>query len=313
MKVKKCDLSVAGIHGLSDMKIEVVTANVGPSETETIGDTLTFCSLPNLNAGDKKYDFETLKQEYDYPSNLPDIENSMKDLKVILGQAAYHLIWPLDDKSGEKSQPWAVKTALGWTVSGALPKNETSRLSVSCNLSNLHINYQSKWRNGGIWRHILLFAMLQENWQKKNKRFLFWKRRQNTMANVMKFDFYGQKRSQVCQTNTFLHSSSSFRWKNGLRMMFNWKLLNRETIEKDLKSYFVRRFDDKEASETENAMQWYLPNHPVKHPHQQGKIRRVCNNASKFKGISLNDKLLSGPDLLRNLYGIVFRGLENTK
>ena len=42
-------MSVAGTNGLSDMKTEFVTANVGPSETETIGDTLTFCSHPNLN------------------------------------------------------------------------------------------------------------------------------------------------------------------------------------------------------------------------------------------------------------------------
>ena len=44
------------------------------------------------------------------------------------------------------------------------------------------------------------------------------------------------------------------------------------TIEKDLESNFVRRLDDKKASETENAMQWYLPHHPVKHPHKPGKV-----------------------------------------
>ena len=135
MKGKESVMSVTGIHGLSDMKTEVATANVGPSETETIGDTLTFSSHPNLNVGDNKYDFKTLKQEYDYLSKLPDIEFSMKDVKVILGQDAYHLIRPLEYKSGEKSQPWAVKTDLRWTVSGAFPKNETSYLSVSCNLS----------------------------------------------------------------------------------------------------------------------------------------------------------------------------------
>ena len=88
------------------------------------------------------------------------------------------------------------------------------------------------------------------------------------------------------------------------------KTVYKATIEKDLKSNFVRRLDDKEASETEDAMQWYLPHHPVKHPHMPGKVRRVCNAASKFKVTSLNDKLLSGSDFLRNLIGIVF-GLEN--
>ena len=89
------------------------------------------------------------------------------------------------------------------------------------------------------------------------------------------------------------------------------KTAYKATIEKDLESNIIRRLDDTEASETENAKLWYLPHHPVKDPHEPGKVRRICNAASMFKGISLNDKLLSGPDLLRNLVGIVFRFREH--
>ena len=83
------------------------------------------------------------------------------------------------------------------------------------------------------------------------------------------------------------------------------------TIEKVLQNNFVRKLDQKEIDDTEDDMQWYLPHHPVKHPHTPDKVRRVCIAASKFRGISLNDKLMSGPDLLRNLVGIVFRFREN--
>ena len=85
------------------------------------------------------------------------------------------------------------------------------------------------------------------------------------------------------------------------------KTAYKATIEKNLEGNFVRCLVDNEASETENAIQWYSPHHQVKHPHKPDKFRRVCNAASKFKGVSLNDTLLSGPDLLRNLVGIVFR------
>ena len=33
----------------------------------------------------------------------------------------------------------------------------------------------------------------------------------------------------------------------------------------------------------------------------------MCNEASKFRGVSLSDNLLTGPDLLQNLFGIIFR------
>ena len=36
----------------------------------------------------------------------------------------------------------------------------------------------------------------------------------------------------------------------------------------------------------------------------------MCNAASKFRGISLNDNLLTGPDLLQNLIRIIFRFRE---
>ena len=58
-------------------------------------------------------------------------------------------------------------------------------------------------------------------------------------------------------------------------------------------------------------MQWYSPHHPVKYPHKPGKVRRVCKAASKFRGVSRNDKLPSGPDLLRHLVGIIFRLREH--
>ena len=52
---------------------------------------------------------------------------------------------------------------------------------------------------------------------------------------------------------------------------------------------------------------WYLPTHPVENPNKPGKIRRVANAASKFKGCSLNTCLLNGPDLLADLLELILR------
>ena len=52
---------------------------------------------------------------------------------------------------------------------------------------------------------------------------------------------------------------------------------------------------------------WYLPNHPVTNPNKPGKVRRVANAASKFRGESLNSNPLTGPNLLNNLVGVLLR------
>ena len=56
--------------------------------------------------------------------------------------------------------------------------------------------------------------------------------------------------------------------------------------------------------------EWFLPHHPVINLNKPGKVRRVCNAASKYKEVCSNDKLLAGPDLLHGLIGTIFRFLE---
>lgn len=51
---------------------------------------------------------------------------------------------------------------------------------------------------------------------------------------------------------------------------------------------------------------WYLVHHGVRHK-RKGKLRIVFNCSLKYKGISLNDNLLQGPDLINSLIGVLAR------
>lgn len=64
------------------------------------------------------------------------------------------------------------------------------------------------------------------------------------------------------------------------------------------------------STEEEQALSsrtWYLPHHPVFHPKKPGKLRVVFDAAAKFQGKSLNNSLLTGPDLLNSLPGVIIR------
>ena len=87
------------------------------------------------------------------------------------------------------------------------------------------------------------------------------------------------------------------------------KKFYQDTIKVDVEKGFVKILKQ-ELEATKLERQWYVPHHPLQNPNKPGKVRRVCNAASKFRGISLNDNLFTGPDLLQNLIGIIFRFRE---
>ena len=243
LKGKESVMSVAGIHGLSDMKTQIVTTKVGPSEAETAGETVTFCSHPNLNVGEKDYDFRKLKEEYNYLSDLPNIRVSMTDVKVILGQDAYHLIRPLEYKSGERNQPWAVKTALGWTISGALPKKEASNLSVSCNLSVASdplANQMEKW-----WDMETYASVCDVSGRFKEEKRALSILERTTKHNGERYEvgLMWADDNPDLPNNYYSAYQQFLSMEKRLEKDSEMKNANQATIEKDIQSNFVRKLD----------------------------------------------------------------------
>ncbi|XP_078352443.1 uncharacterized protein LOC144637184 [Oculina patagonica] len=52
---------------------------------------------------------------------------------------------------------------------------------------------------------------------------------------------------------------------------------------------------------------WFLPHHSVFHPKKPGKVRVVFDCAANYRGVSLNDVPLQGPDMTNTLIGVLTR------
>ena len=57
----------------------------------------------------------------------------------------------------------------------------------------------------------------------------------------------------------------------------------------------------------ENEECWYLPSVGVYHPRKPSQIRVVFDSSAQHKGVSLNQILLTGPDLNNSLLGVLIR------
>ena len=89
------------------------------------------------------------------------------------------------------------------------------------------------------------------------------------------------------------------------------------TLEKkpEVKTHFVtymQNIFDRDHAQVAPPLQkdqecWYLPIFGVYHPQKPDQIRVVFNSSAQKQSISLNDVLLSGPDLNNSLLGVLLR------
>ena len=52
---------------------------------------------------------------------------------------------------------------------------------------------------------------------------------------------------------------------------------------------------------------WLIPHHGVYHPSKPGKIRVAFDPSAKYEKVSMNKRLLSGPDLTNQIVGILVK------
>ena len=93
------------------------------------------------------------------------------------------------------------------------------------------------------------------------------------------------------------------------------RLENNPTLKADYTEFMRDMVENNYAEKVEQAQDppdrtWYINHYVVYHPTKH-KIRVVFNCSEKFKGLSLNDVLLQGPDLTNNLIGVLTRFREH--
>ena len=52
-------------------------------------------------------------------------------MKVVPRQHKFHLLLLVGYRRGRRNDPWAVKTKLGWTLSGPLPKHKIAQIATT--------------------------------------------------------------------------------------------------------------------------------------------------------------------------------------
>ena len=94
--------------------------------------TVQFYVYEKLKLGGQIVDLQGLKDRYPHMKNLPNQSYNLNEVQVILGQDCYDIHRPLEfKKSDDKAAPLAVKSKIGWSLSGPLPAKPAANLATT--------------------------------------------------------------------------------------------------------------------------------------------------------------------------------------
>lgn len=97
------------------------------------------------------------------------------------------------------------------------------------------------------------------------------------------------------------------KWLESLQRQFKKK----PEMEKKYVGFVEKTFNNSHAEVAPPLMEdeecWYLPSFGVYHPQKPDQIRVVFDSSTQYSGVSLNDVLLTGPDLNNSLLGVLLR------
>ena len=308
---RKASLSVAGIHGSQDVKTEIVPIAVSAHEKSQPLTTVQFYVHEKLKLGDQIVALQEMKDRYPQLRNLPNHSYNLNEVQVIHGQDCYDIHHLFEfKKSEDKTALWAVKSRVGWALSGPLPVKQAATLATTATAiaDDKLPNQLKKWRDIKSYASNCDFTGHSKDEQRAIKTL-----GQTTRFNGERYEVgLLWREEEVKLPNNFYSAMGQLKsLERRLQKKETLRKHYQKTIGTDVNAEYVRKVDQAELNETKDKLQWYLPHHPVINPHKPENVRRVCNAAAKCQGVAPNDKLLSGPDLLQSLIGIIFRFREH--
>ena len=269
-------------------------------------------SQSSATNGDNQKTFDHLQD-----IQIPNICASK--VTILIGANAPDVFLQLELRRGNPSQPYAIKTILGWSLLG----NNTER---------------EKPQKGGREYRVNRIEVLQHDEMLDQIVKRFWETEHCLCANSRgtAMSIEDKLCLKVLEVETKIVNGKyevPMLWKQidsrlpnnhemALRRLIslherflgNPELFEkyRETINTYIKECYARKIRKEETINTSDKT-WYLSHHPVFHPQKPGKVRVVFDAATKYKGKSLNKELFPGPELLNSLVGVLLRFRNHKK
>ncbi|XP_064643076.1 uncharacterized protein LOC135497244 [Lineus longissimus] len=245
------------------------------------------------------------KWEHVKELGLTNIETS--EVQILIGINA-HL--QMDTRTGRKNQPIAVKTPLGWSLMGVTDAHHTDNVAARVNLlrrdgQQLQQQIEMFWSTesfGVSCRGEKPLSREDKQAEKIMEELTHLVNGQYEVGMLWR-DYID---AVPLPDNRQIASRRYHLLEKCLRKDEELNQLYSETLNGYVSQGFARKLTPDEAVKS-TPRTWYIPHQSVLNPNKPGKVRVVFDAAATCNGTSLNERLMTGPDLLNSLFGVLQR------
>ncbi|XP_063386428.1 uncharacterized protein LOC134672453 [Cydia fagiglandana] len=253
-------------------------------------------------------------RKYPYLADIAD-EFCYGDIKpmLIIGLDNWHLSFAKDVRKGTRTQPAAILTALGWVLFG-FGCSKTKRVDVVNHIAVSELDSDSDY--------FTVERLIREQFKidsigisKKEARNADDERAIQVLESTAHRLPGGRFEVGLLWKADNLDIPDSYKLALSRFLSLEKKMIKdpcyaeryRRNIHDMLSKEYAEQCSSRPAS---GRPVWYLPHFGVINPNKPNKLRTVHDAAAKSHGVSLNSLLLTGPDLLQPLLGVLMRFRE---
>ena len=247
---------------------------------------------------------------YDHLKGIDfSVPGHVDHVDLLIGQNYSECLLPLEVSKGKRGEPYAIRTIFGWCLNGKASPQSVSHVITShfisasvvpeTRLESIEKNVNRLWdiENEGLlesdgWsvEDRSVMSLWDDTCRKVDGHYelpIPWKDRDETLPN------------NYCVAKGRLDSLVKKLHRDG----------NYERYDEEINKLVTQGYAEPvPVDDISNATRvWYLPHHAVVSDKKPGKVRVVYDCASKFRGKSLNDRCLQGPDLVNKLLHVLLR------
>ena len=310
----RCKISLATVNNEEQHECVMVNLNVMDLDENVMIEVTNAFSVKKLNVSLESITKQDDVDNWSYLNGVT-VPRALtnQDVGLLIGVDVPEALEPEEIRRGQDGGPYAVKTKFGWTLNGPLGRYGTER------------------------KHCYLIPSCENDdlLEKQFKQYINRDFCESTVDNCKEMSMEDKRALAVLEDTAKLvdgHYQLAIPWRDVKPCLPN----NRSVAEHRLKhlkkklsrdvglckkyTNFIddlmvkdhaRKVPQDQVSRKDGAV-WYLPHHNVFNPKKPEKVRIVFDCAATYRGKSLNDNVLQGPDFTHSLVGVLLRFREES-